>query len=104
MLGFRPPTITRQHPRLYVNVEWAAEPEGEVSLWVRRVGDAEEFAYYPALEVWGGRVMFQFDELLFAKLPGRYVGRMLVAGNEVLTVEFDYVYADKLVSVENANV
>lgn len=97
--------VNRNSPRIYVTMQWAdSEPEGEITLWVKRVGDTEEFAYYPALEVWGGRVTFQFDELLFSKLPGRYVGRLLVAGNYKATVEIEYVSADKLLSVENANV
>jgi hypothetical protein len=96
--------VDRNNPRIYVNMVWAEEPEGEITLWIKRAGDDTEFAFYPALEVWGGRIMFQFDDLVFTKAPGRFIGRLLVAGNYKATIEFQYVSADKIVSVENTNV
>jgi hypothetical protein len=98
------PKVDRNNPRIYVNMQWAEEPAGVITLWVRRMGEPDEFAYYPALEVWGGRITFQFDELVFEKLPGRFKGRLLVAGIHKADIEFDYVSADKVLSVENTNV
>lgn len=96
--------VTREAPRIYVNMEWEETPEGEISLWMKRAGDPTEFAYYPALEVWGNRLTFQFDDILFSKPPGRYVCRLLVAGVHKANVEIEYRSTTKVVSVENANV
>lgn len=98
------PVITKDSPSIYVYMEWAEPPEGEISLWMKRVGDVEEFAYYPALEVWGNRITFMFDELLLSKAPGRYVGRLLVAGVHKADVYVQYVSATKVLSAENTNV
>lgn len=104
MFGAPVAIIDRNNPRIHVYMQWAEPPEGEITLWVKRVGDTTEFAYYPALEVWGNRVTFQFDELIFSREPGRFSGRLLVAGNEKATIEFQYVAANVVLNVENANV
>lgn len=98
------PVVTRENPRITVTMQWAEQPEGEISLWMRRVGDPVEFAYYPALQVWGNQVMFQFDELLFVKQPGRYLGRLLLAGNHIADIEVQYEATTKVVDVESYNV
>lgn len=94
--------ISRCQPRAVVNMNWGCEePEGQITLFVKRMGDEEEFAFYPALEVTGGRIVFQFDELLFARKPGRFEGRLLLAGNEQARVQLEYVDDRGLINAEN---
>ena len=93
--------ISRCAPRAVVNVNWGCEgPDGEIVMYVKRVGEPDEFAYYPALEVAGGKVVFQFDELLFSKPVGRFQGRILVAGALMGTVQLEYVSDKAIIDAE----
>lgn len=97
--------VTQQAPRIKLAMAWAnGVPVGEVRLYVRRIGETDEFAYYPALEVTGGEVLFQVDALLFAKGVGRYEGRLVVSNVEYAKIQIDYRNTDKFVSVENVSV
>ncbi len=97
--------ITYESPRVTVTMTWGSiVPEGEYRLFMRRVGEIEEFAYYPAIQVAGGEITFQFDNLLFSKGTGRYEGRLVVNLQEYVRMQFDYQASNKLVSVENLNV
>lgn len=97
--------VTKLAPRIKLAMAWAqGVPAGEVRLYVRRIGETEEFAYYPALEVAGGESTFQVDALLFAKGAGRYEARLVVNGVEYTKIQIDYRNTDKFVSVENPSV
>jgi hypothetical protein len=79
-------------------------PEGEFRLYVRRLGENEEFAYYPAIQIAGGEITFQVDDLLFEKGTGRYEGRLVVNNQEYAKVQINYKASNTLVAVENRNV
>ncbi|MES2704848.1 MAG: hypothetical protein V4649_19590 [Bacteroidota bacterium] len=97
--------VTQQLPRVSVTMSWGGpKPVGEYRLYVKRVGDIEEFAYYPAIEVKGGEAIFQLDDLLFVKGTGRYEGRLVVNTVTYATVQIEYRATNTLVSVENPNV
>lgn len=97
--------LTQQSPRISVIMSWGGDqPEGEFRLYVRRMGEADDFAYYPAIEVKGGEAVFQLDELLFAKGIGRYEGRLLVGIVQYAIVQIDYRATNTLIAVENPNV
>ncbi len=97
--------VTQQSPRVTVTMSWGgAKPTGEYRLYMKRVGETDEFAYYPAIEVKGGEATFQFDNLLFAKGTGRFVGRLVIDEVDKATMHFDYRATDTLVNVENPNV
>lgn len=97
--------VTQLAPRIKLAMAWATGvPDGELRLYVRRMGEVDEFAYYPALEVAGGEITFQVDSLLFYKGVGRYEGRLVVNNVEYAKIQIDYRNVDKFVSVENPNV
>lgn len=97
--------VTQLAPRIKLAMAWAnGVPDGEVRLYVRRIGEVDEFAYYPALEVAGGELTFQVDNLLFAKGIGRYEARLVVSNIEYTKIQIDYRNTDKFVSVENPHV
>lgn len=95
--------ITKCSPRLRVVVDWGCTPpEGITEMYVRRVGDAVEFAAYPPLEVDGGEILFEFDDLLFSRAVGLYEGRILIGG--VVKTVIQFWYTDRVIvrRVENA--
>lgn len=97
--------ITQQAPRVTLTMSWGeAEPIGEYRLYVKRVGDADDFAYYPAIEVKGGESTFQLDNLVFAKGVGRFEATLVISGVTYARVQLDYRATNTLVSVENPNV
>lgn len=97
--------VTQESPRVVVTMSWGGEmPEGEYRLYMRRVGETDEFAYYPAIQVAGGEITFQFDSLVFDKGTGRYEGRLVVNSVEYAKMQFDYQASNKIVCVENPNV
>lgn len=97
--------ISKCAPRVTVTMQWDCEgqPLGAIALYMRRVGEPMEFAAYPPIQVTGGQMLFQFDDLLFSKEPGRYEGRLKVAGQEYATIHFEYYNSYKLVSAENVS-
>lgn len=97
--------ITQESPRIVVTMSWGADiPEGEFRLYVRRYGENEDFAYYPAIDIAGGEITFQLDNLLFDKGVGRYEGRLIINTEVYATLQIDYRNSNTLVSVENPNV
>lgn len=96
--------ISKCAPRVTITMQWnCEEPVGDIALYMRRVGEPMEFAAYPPIQVNGGQMLFQFDDLLFSKEPGRYEGRLKVAGQEYTSIQFEYYNSYKLVSAENTS-
>lgn len=98
--------INRENPRLRVVMDWgSSRPLGMIALFVRRVGDVADFAAYPPIEENGSELLFQFDELLFVRRQGRYVGRLLVGATHFVDIELEYRDRVQVLAVENqANV
>lgn len=97
--------ISKARPRVKITVRWGfGEPQGEILLFLRRAGDNLEFAAYPPLEVNGGELLFQFDDMLFARKYGRYEGRFTVGGRTRTTIHLEYVDDERIISAENASV
>lgn len=95
--------IKKCAPQLKITVFWdCGKPSGTTELYVRRVGENMEFAAYPALEVNGGEILFQFDDLLFIQPVGVFEGRLLVGGIEQAKVRFWYTNATRVLSTGNA--
>ena len=61
---------------------------GETALYLKRVGDAEEYAKYYPFDVVNNQLSFAFDSVLFNRDPGRFIGRLVYNGTEVQTIEF----------------
>lgn len=98
-------TVTQEAPRITVVMSWGSDiPQGEFRLYMRRLGEQDEFAYYPAIEVKGGEIIFQLDDLLFSKGIGRYEGRLVINDVEYARLQVDYRTSNTLVAVENKNV
>ena len=97
--------VTQNAPRVYVTVRWdTSTPSGEARLYVKRYGETENFAYYPALEVAGGVITFQVDDLLFEKGTGRYEASLQINEVEYTKFQIDYRSNFKLLGVEKASV
>lgn len=94
--------INRESPRVQVTMDWGSgRPDGLITLFVRRVGDPQDFAAYPPIEENGGNLLFQFDELLFVRPQGRYAGRLVVGATEYAEVELEYRDTVRVLAVEN---
>lgn len=97
--------ISRARPRIKLTIQWGFdEPQGQILLFMKRVGDQLEFAAYPPIEVNGGEVLFEFDDMLFARKYGRYEGRFTVGGVDRTRIHLEYVSDEKILSAENASV
>lgn len=97
--------ISKGRPRIKLTIQWGYdEPQGQLLLFLRRAGDELEFAAYPPLEVNGGEITWQFDDMLFARKYGRYDGRFTVGGIDRTTLSLEYVSDEKIISAENASV
>lgn len=95
--------ISRCAPRVKVTMGWGCdEPLGSITMYMKRVGEPAEFAAYPPISVEGSELLFQFDELLFSRLPGRYEGRLTVGAREYKRLHFEMVHDDKILSVGSA--
>lgn len=94
--------VSSEQARVKIYVAWKyPKPEGEIRLYMRRIGDVADFAYYTPLAENGGELTFEFDSLLFSREPGRYEGRLEV-GNEVFgKPQFVYNNATEVVGVAN---
>lgn len=97
--------ISRCEPRVTITMSWGCDaPPGQINLYMKRVGDPAEFAVYPPIDIRGSVLTFQFDELLFQKLQGRYEGRLVVGVQEYSRLHFEYRDEVKVLDVENSNV
>lgn len=61
---------------------------GETALYIKRVGDAEEYAKYYPFDIVNNQLSFAFDSVLFNRVEGRFIGRLIYKGVEVHTIEF----------------
>lgn len=61
---------------------------GETALYIKRMGDVEEYAKYFPFDVLNNQLSFAFDSVLFNRAPGRFLGRLVYKGVEIQTVEF----------------
>jgi hypothetical protein len=99
------PVISRESPRIRMTVDWGeGRPLGAIGLYVKRIGEPQEFAVYPPLDEKGGILEFQFDELLFVKKKGRFLGDLKIGANSYGKVELEYRDDIKILNVENTNV
>lgn len=62
----------------------------DVTLLIRRAGDATDFASYAPISVVGSVLLFQFDSLLFDGLYGRYDGTLVFNGVSYVSLQFQY--------------
>lgn len=89
-------------PRVAITMGWGCDvPQGEIALYMKRVGDLAEFAMYPPIEVAGNVLTFEFDDLLFTKLQGRYAGRLVVGAQEYANLHFEYRDTATVIGVES---
>lgn len=95
--------VSKENPRIRVNMSFASEPEGGISLYMKRAGEAAEFAVYFPLEVKGGEVTFQLDDLVWVRTQGRYVGRLTVGEITYGTLDIEWKDQTVMLSAENAN-
>lgn len=94
--------ISPCQPRVTVTMGWGCDaPEGEIALYMKRVGDPTEFASYPPISVEGSKLLFQFDDLLFTREQGRYEGRLVVGAREYARLQFEYRDTVSVIAVEN---
>lgn len=93
--------IGRCSPRVSINMAHGCDGViGEVALFMKRVGEPDEFAVYAPLELTGTLMLFQFDDLLFDRAEGRYEGRLSIAGIDRGVFQFEY-RETVIASVEN---
>lgn len=94
--------IARNNARIKLYMSWSdPKPQGEIRLYIRRFGDASDFAYYIPLSEKGGELSFEFDELLFSRPEGRYRGMLKVGNSEYAYIQLQYVNGTKLVGASN---
>jgi hypothetical protein len=97
--------ISRCEPRITITMSWGCDaPLGAINLYMKRVGEPQDFAVYPPIDIRGSVLTFQFDELLFQKLQGRYEGRLVVGTQEYKRLHFEYRDNVEVLNVESANV
>lgn len=97
--------VNRAEPRIQITLATCGvRPVGVTNLYMKRVGDVQDFAVYAPLEILGDVYTFQFDELLFSKLQGRYEGRLFIGATKVATVFLEYKDITKVVAMENISV
>ena len=90
-------------PRVAVTVAWECnEPLGSIALYMKRAGSPTEFAIYPPLSIEGGKLLFEFDDLLWVQPQGRFIGRLLVGDRYLSTLEFEYRDVSKVLYAEKA--
>lgn len=93
--------VSRDSPRLTITMRWADNPpQGQILLYMKRIGEPAEFAAYPPLAVNGSELLFQFDDLLFVKLQGRYEGRLVIGAAEYGRVQVEYTDTTQILTVE----
>lgn len=94
--------ISRCKPRVTVTMGWGCDaPQGEIGLYMKRVGEPVEFAVYAPIEIMGSQLTFQFDELLFTKKQGIYEGRLMVGADTRAKLHFAYRDEDTVVEVRS---
>lgn len=95
--------VDQNSPRIKVVMKWGAgEPAGEILLYLKRAGDAAEFAVYTPIEVLGSSVTFQFDDILWVQKQGRYVGRLNIAGLDYGLLDIEWTNTTEILLTEKA--
>jgi hypothetical protein len=88
------PIVSKKNPILTVYVKGMNLADivsvGETALYIKRVGDVEEYAKYYPFEERTNQLTFAFDDVLFSRVGGRFVGRLVYKGVTIQTVEFVY--------------
>ena len=88
------PLVSPANPVLTVTVEGidltTVDGTGLTGLYVRRVGETEDYVMYPVLEERGQQLSFAFDYLLFDRPGGRYTGRLVYKGVDIAVIDFVY--------------
>lgn len=89
-------------PRITIMLSWGCDtPDGQILLYMKRAGDASEFAAYPPVAIDGSLLTFEFDELMWVQPYGRFVGRLVVGTQEIQCLNFEYSGDVTLVGVNN---
>lgn len=93
--------VSRDSPRITVTMKWSdIQPQGQILLYMKRVGERAEFAAYPPLGVNGSELLFEFDDLLFVKKQGRYEGRLMIGPTDYGRVQVQYEDNTRILAVE----
>lgn len=97
--------VDQLHPRIVVTMKWGAgQPAGEILLYMKRAGDAAEFAVFTPIQVAGWNVTFQFDDILWVQPQGRYVGRLTVGDLTMAVLDIEWTDKTVMLNAENPNV
>lgn len=95
--------VTPCEPRIVITLGWGCDaPMGQIALYMKRLGEPAEFVAYPPIEILGGKLTFQFDDLLWTHGQGRYEGRLMVGDREIKKLQFEYYDPSNVLAVEKA--
>lgn len=86
--------ISRDSPTIRVKIANNLDDISTAKLYLKRVGEYYEFAEYPPTLEGDDYLEFTFDELLFSKLPGKYLARVAITERDI--TEFYIVYVDNV--------
>jgi hypothetical protein len=88
------PIVSKKNPILTVYVRGMDLADivsvGETALYIKRVGDVVEYAKYYPFEERTNQLTFAFDDVVFNRPGGRFIGRLVYKGVTVSTIEFVY--------------
>lgn len=89
-------------PRITITLSWGCDaPDGQILLYMKRAGDATEFASYAPLSIEGSVLTFEFDDLLWVQPYGRFIGRLVIGAQEIQCLSFEYVGDITVAGVQN---
>lgn len=88
------PIVSKKNPILTVYVTGmelsSIVSVGETALYIKRVGDIEEYAKYYPFEERRNQLTFAFDDVVFNRPGGRFTGRLVYKGVTIQTLDFIY--------------
>ena len=94
--------VSPSKPRIKITLSWGCDAsDGQILLYMKRTGDATEFAAYAPLDIQGSILTFEFDELLWVQPYGRFTGRLVVGTQEIQCLSFEYSGDITVMGVQN---
>lgn len=96
--------VSESSPRIIVRVRRytpTSTETGATGLYLSRAGTAGEFAFYEPLQILGEHYTFQFDDLLFTRDEGRYLGRIVIQGVDCGVVQLQLRKETKIIAGES---